>query len=59
MARAMFGAGCFWGVEYNFAKIDGVVGVDNSFDMRPVVGELGGNAYRVWSTLDAVNYGFC
>jgi hypothetical protein len=37
----------------------GVDGVDNSFDMRPVLGELGGNAYRVWSTLDAVNYGFC
>tara|TARA_B100000809_G_scaffold3258_1_gene3578 strand:+ start:216 stop:674 length:459 start_codon:yes stop_codon:yes gene_type:complete len=24
MAKAMFGAGCFWGVEYNFANIDGV-----------------------------------
>ena len=24
MAKAMFGAGCFWGVEYNLAKVDGV-----------------------------------
>tara|TARA_B100001250_G_C19579612_1_gene691408 strand:+ start:85 stop:537 length:453 start_codon:yes stop_codon:yes gene_type:complete len=24
MAKAMFGAGCFWSVEYNFSKINGV-----------------------------------
>ena len=24
MKKAMFGARCFWGVEYNFSKLDGV-----------------------------------
>ena len=24
MAKAMFGAGCFWGVEYNFNNVEGV-----------------------------------
>ena len=24
MKKAMFGAGCVWGVEYNFSKLDGV-----------------------------------
>ena len=24
MAKAMFGAGCFWGIEYNFNKVEGV-----------------------------------
>ena len=24
MAKAMFGAGCFWGVEYNFNSVKGV-----------------------------------
>ena len=24
MKKAMFGAGCFWGGEYNFSKLDGV-----------------------------------
>ena len=31
MAKAMFGAGCFWGVEYNFSKVKGVNGVVSGY----------------------------
>ena len=31
MALAMFGAGCFWGVEYNFSKVKGVNGVVSGY----------------------------
>ena len=31
MAKAMFGAGCFWGVEYNFSKINGVNEVSSGY----------------------------
>ena len=31
MAQAMFGAGCFWGVEYNFSKVKGVKNVVSGY----------------------------
>jgi len=31
MAKAMFGAGCFWGVEYNFSKLEGVKSVVSGY----------------------------
>ena len=31
MAQAMFGAGCFWGVEYNFSKVKGVKDVISGY----------------------------
>ena len=31
MKKAMFGAGCFWGVEYNFSKLDGVYEVVSGY----------------------------
>ena len=31
MAQAMFGAGCFWGVEYNFSKVKGVNAVVSGY----------------------------
>ena len=31
MAQAMFGAGCFWGVEYNFSKVKGVKDVVSGY----------------------------
>ena len=31
MKKAMFGAGCFWGVEYNFSKIKGVNNVISGY----------------------------
>tara|TARA_B100000902_G_C26722583_1_gene627367 strand:- start:126 stop:581 length:456 start_codon:yes stop_codon:yes gene_type:complete len=31
MSKAMFGAGCFWGVEYNFSRLEGVVEVVSGY----------------------------
>ena len=31
MAQAMFGAGCFWGVEYNISKVKGVKDVVSGY----------------------------
>lgn len=31
MKKAYFAGGCFWGVEYHFEKIDGVVSVDSGY----------------------------
>ena len=31
MAKAMFGAGCFWGVEYNLSKKEGVNSVVSGY----------------------------
>ena len=31
MEKATFGAGCFWGVEYNFSKVKGVNNVVSGY----------------------------
>ena len=34
MKKAMFGAGCFWGVEYNFSKLEGVSEVVSGYEVK-------------------------
>jgi hypothetical protein len=34
LEKATFGAGCFWGVEYQYAKIPGVISAESGLRRR-------------------------
>lgn len=64
--RALFGAGCFWGVEAAFRRLDGVVdtavgysgGDTDNPDYRAVCAGIGGHAETVLVTYDPQRIGY-
>ena len=48
MEKAVFGAGCFWGVEHAFRKVDGVIDAVSGF----MGGELANPSYQQVCTGD-------
>ncbi len=64
--KAMFGAGCFWGVEHTFAKVDGVVDTAVGYSggqvenptYRQVCSDTTGHAEVVLITYDPAKVGY-